>query len=305
MEKDRDHLLTPQALDFLSGALGARQEDIHDVASTKAGMTNRSFCFTWHGARYILRVPGEGTDKLINRRQEAASYAALGGDTISDQVLALDPETGYKLTRFWSDTHNCDPNNWAEVTACMTLLRQFHQKRYQVAHTFNLYSEIDRYETLRGGDSEYPDYEAVKSRCLRLRDFLRRQEITVTLSHIDAVPDNFLFVHRPDGMELHLIDWEYAGMHDPHVDIAMFAVYADYDREKLDRLMDLYFEGPCDPAIRIKIYCYTALSGLLWSNWCEYKKALGVDFGDYARAQYRFASEYSALALELMEGETA
>jgi thiamine kinase-like enzyme len=87
-------------------------------------------------------------------------------------------------------------------------------------------------------------------------------------------------------------------MNDPHLDIAMFAIYAGYDREKLDRLMDWYFVDGCSPAVRTKIYCYVALSGLLWSNWCEYKKALGVDFGDYAELQYRYAAEYSLLVLE-------
>ena len=42
----------------------------------------------------------------------------------------------------------------------------------------------------------------------------------IALTHIDAVPDNFLFT----GDEIRLIDWEYAGMQDVHVDIAMFAI---------------------------------------------------------------------------------
>jgi thiamine kinase-like enzyme len=32
--------------------------------------------------------------------------------------------------------------------------------------------------------------------------------------------------------------------------------------------------------------------GLLWSNWCEYKRQMGVEFGDYALRQYRFAKDY-------------
>lgn len=82
-----------------------------------------------------------------------------------------------------------------------------------------------------------------------------------------AVPDNFLFIEKNGEEEIRLIDWEYAGMQDPHVDIAMFAVYAMYDREQVDALIDAYFPEGCKNEIRIKIYCYIAACGLLWSNW--------------------------------------
>ena len=288
-------LLTPQALAFIHRVLGAEESDLRDVMATQAGMTNRSFRFSWGSHSYILRVPGEGTDQLINRRQEAAVYAALAGDPITDEVLALDPETGYKLTKFWPSTHNCDPNNPMEVRQCMVLLRQFHEKALQVPHSFQLYREISFYESLRQGPSVYPDYDDVRLRCFAMGPFLRRQNPRQVLSHIDAVSDNFLFVHTDTGQELHLIDWEYAGMHDPHVDIAMFAIYAGYDRDQIDQLIDWYFGKVCPDLLRLKIYCYVALAGLLWSNWCEYKKALGVEFGGYALMQYRYASEYSSL----------
>ncbi len=293
-------MLTPQAIQFIHAALGAEWEELQDVLVTKTGMTNRSLRFSWKEQEYILRVPGEGTDRLINRRQEAAVYEALNGDPISDEVLAIDPESGYKLTRYWKDTHNCDPKNPSEVQQCMKLLRKFHQKGFQVSHKFQLYDEIAFYETLRNGPSVYPDYDDVRLRCFAMRTFLRNQKKDLVLSHIDANPDNFLFVHTLDGEELHLIDWEYAGMYDPHVDIAMFAIYTGYDRAELDQLIDWYFAGACDTNTRLKIYCYVALGGLLWSNWCEYKKALGVDFGGYAMMQYRYASEYSQLFLKLI-----
>ncbi len=78
-----------------------------------------------------------------------------------------------------------------------------------------------------------------------------------TLCHIDAVCDNFLV--GEDGIRL--IDWEYAAMQDLHVDVAMFAIYAMYDRENVDRLIDAYFDGKCPDETRIKIYCYIAVCG--------------------------------------------
>ena len=104
----------------------------------------------------------------------------------------------------------------------------------------------------------------------------------------------------PDG-SIKLIDWEYAAMQDPHVDIAMFCIYSMYKRDKVEQLIDIYFEGKCDIKTRIKIYCYIAMCGLLWSNWCEYKRQLGVEFGEYSLAQYRFAKDYYKIVLEELE----
>lgn len=88
-------------------------------------------------------------------------------------------------------------------------------------------------------------------------------------------------------------------MQDPHVDLAMFSIYSFYDREQIDDLIDIYFNGSCDKNTRLKIYCYIAVGGLLWSNWCEYKRTLGVEFGEYSLRQYRYAKEY----YKIVQGE--
>ena len=121
------------------------------------------------------------------------------------------------------------------------------------------------------------------------------------LTHIDAVPDNFLFT--VDG-DIRLIDWEYAGMQDPHVDIAMFCIYSLYDKKEVDRLIDIYFEGKCSRDVRIKIYCYISACGLLWSNWCEYKRNLGVEFGEYSLRQYRYAKDYYKIVMKELSNES-
>ena len=121
------------------------------------------------------------------------------------------------------------------------------------------------------------------------------------LAHIDAVPDNFLFHTDENGTEdIRIIDWEYAGMQDPHVDIAMFCIYSFYDKNQIDCVISLYFDGNCDKKTRVKIYCYIAACGLLWSNWCEYKRSLGVEFGEYSQKQYDYAKDYYRYAKDEM-----
>ena len=82
------------------------------------------------------------------------------------------------------------------------------------------------------------------------------------------------------------------------LDIAMFCIYSLYNKEQVDSLIDAYFTEGCSHTIRIKIYCYIAVCGLLWSNWCEYKRNLGVEFGEYSLRQYRYAKDYYKIVQE-------
>ena len=172
--------------------------------------------------------------------------------------------------------------------------RSFHDLKLKVNHRFDLFGQIDFYETLwEGKASVYRDYQKTKAEYLALKTYIDKYAADEVLTHIDAVPDNFLFCTDSSGNEdIRLIDWEYAGMQDPHVDIAMFAIYSLYNKEQIDELIGMYFTEGCNKETRIKIYCYIAAGGLLWSNWCEYKRNLGVDFGEYSLRQYRYAKDY-------------
>jgi len=218
----------------------------------------------------------------------------------------MDPENGYKITEFFPQARTCYAGDYRDVRLCMKKLRQFHELGLEVAHEFDIFGQIAFYESLRqGAASVYRDYEKTKAQVLSLKPYIEAHAHRKVLTHIDAVPDNFLFVITDDGQEqIRLIDWEYAGMQDPHVDIAMFCIYSMYDREQVDGLIDAYFPEGCPEELRTKIYCYLSACGLLWSNWCEYKRMLGVEFGEYSIQQYRYAKEYYRLARERMgEGE--
>ena len=290
--------LKTDAISIIQDCFAVEVNEIKNITVLKKGMTNRSFLFECRNKKYIMRIPGEGTDHLINRKEEAAVYQALENRQICDDVLYMNPDNGYKITAYLEDATNCDAENWNEVEACITKLREFHELNLTVGHRFDIFGQIDFYESLWNGEKSYfKDYEKTKTAIFELKKWIDTLEKKETLVHIDAVPDNFLFTK--DGIRI--IDWEYAGMQDPHVDIAMFSIYSLYSKEQVDHLIDLYFKGEVSSIIRTKIYAYIASAGLLWSNWCEYKRSLGIDFGEYSLCQYRYAKEYSKLVQTLLK----
>ena len=249
-----------------------------------------------------MRIPGEGTNNLINRQQEYDVYQQVKDESFTEEVLYLNPKNGYKLSEFLEGTRNSDANNWEDVVKSMKLLKRFHQRKYQIKQEFNIWNNIDFYEALRKVPSAYKDFSITKSNVLKLKPFIMENINQWCLCHIDANFDNFLI--DKEG-KIYLIDWEYAGMQDPDLDIAMYAIYAGYDREQFDKLINIYYQNNCDEVTRYKIYAYAAVGGLLWSNWCEYKQSLGLDFGEYSLSQYRYAKEYSKLVLNYLESKNA
>lgn len=297
IDEESDHLKN-DAIEIIKQTLKVSAKEIKNISVLKKGMTNRSFKFCCKGKQYIMRIPGAGTDKLIDRKAEYETYQKIKSLGISEPVLYMNPENGYKLTEFIPNTRNSNASDWNDVTKCMRLLKQFHQQQLTVEHTFDLYEQIEFYEHLRQHTSIYPDYVETKANILKLRKYIDMQDKEWTLCHIDANYDNFL-IDKDNENQIHLIDWEYAGMQDPHVDIAMFGIYAMYDKHDMDQLIEIYCPN-ITKQTRAKIYAYIATCGLLWSNWCEYKKDLGNDFGEYALKQYQYARDYYKYAMELI-----
>lgn len=289
LDSQSDHLRT-EAIDIIKNTFHVTSKEIKEIKVLKKGMTNRSFLFNVGNNSYIMRIPGEGTDQLINREEEANIYKEIAPYHLCDEVIYMNKENGYKITKFYENSKVCDPHNLEDLRQCISILKNFHELNLKVDHSFDLFEKINFYEKLWGGhNSIFKDYKRTKENIFSLKSFIKSCDKSWCLTHIDAVPDNFLFLENG---EIKLIDWEYAGMQDPHVDLAMFCIYSLYDHEQVDQFIDLYFNGNCDETTRTKIYAYIAICGLLWSNWCEYKRNLGVEFGEYSLAQYRYAKDY-------------
>lgn len=296
MDKDSDNL-NVDAISCIKEFFEIDLDDIKNIAVLKKGMTNRSFTFEVDSKKYIMRIPGEGTDALIDRKKEYDVYQALANTDISEEVIYIDPDSGYKISRFLEGAKGCDGESLKDIEASMKKLKEFHSMNLSVNHCFDEFEMIDFYESLwPRKESLYEDYFETKDKVLSLKKYIDKTHIC--LCHIDSVSDNFLILENGD---VKLIDWEYAGMNDPHIDIAMFCIYGLYKKEDIDKIVDCYFDNNCDIKTRIKIYAYISVCGLLWSNWCEYKHHQGIEFGQYSIEQYRYAKEYYKLVNSMVD----
>ena len=269
--------------------IGLTQE-ITEFRALAEGMTNRLFFMVSGGEEFIVRAPGEGSEMLLDRKSEAMIYFAFEGLGITEVCRYINPYTGVKITEFLSGSHTCDPNNPEEVAACMQKLRYLHGRKLLNFEPFDLRGKILSYEKqLQHDPAEYlPNYAEVRASVMEKLDRIDAMDPEICLCHVDPVPENFLIL---DG-KVHLIDWEYASLADPHMDIAMFCIYAGYDKDQVyDAICAYYAPESCPKLIRQKVYSYTAICGFLWALWCEVKRDAGVVYEEYEKVQYRYAAE--------------
>lgn len=292
---DRDKITT-----FLSNIFKVRSDDIISLEPVKKGLTNDSFTFSIRNdGKYVIRIPNADTSALVNREQETTVYSAIEGLYFSDEVVYIDPSRGVKITKFIDNAHPLDVYNLDELSLALLKLKLLHDSGVEVPHAFELLEIIDKYETLRGNTSLFQNYESTKANILTLVACVNARNRKYCLCHIDANCDNFLIT---DDKEVRLIDFEYAGMQDPNLDIAMICLYSQLDRNMIDVIIDTYYGESIDDAIRYLIYAYVAIGGFIWSIWCEVKEGSHVLDNKYACSQYNYAMEYFQIVYEQAKG---
>lgn len=279
------------ALELIAKVFNISEREIKDLRTLKSGMTNKSFLFTIGNEDYICRIPGKGTDVLINRKNEYDCYMAVKDLHITEEIIYFDRESGYKISKFYKNSRNANPRDIAQMSRCMELLKAMHDKKIHVNHEFNIGERIEYYKELclNSGGISFEDVETVHTDMMILLAVLKDIKSESCLCHIDSVADNFIIT---DENKIKLIDWEYAGMAEPIIDVAMCAIYSYYNKEEADRLLTCYLKRePLETEYK-KLYSYMALSGYLWALWTVYKANLGEEFGEYSLVMYRYAKDF-------------
>lgn len=281
-------------MEFIADVQHIDQGDIHSIWPLKEGVTNESFKFAINDEEFVFRLPGYGTDKLINRANEKKSYEALQSLGISDEVVVFDAESGKKISRYYANSRIADPLNDDDLKMSMAIVKRMHDHQLKVDHSYDIASMIGYYYSLANGIDaiRFKDIDETLKKVDTLIKCKERLGIQEVLCHGDFAHTNVLVLSNGD---VRLIDWEYAGMADPIMDPAMYTIYAQLDKERIDLSLRYYLDREPTREEEIRFYMYIALGGFLWSMWSQYKQGLGQEFGEYPLIMYRYMKDYYQL----------
>lgn len=280
---------------LLFSILSISSQDIQSITPLKTGFTNDSYLITLtNGDRYILRYPRLETEALVNRRAEAAVYEAIKDLGISDQVLYIDPTRGLKLSSFIEKAHCLDLSNQKDLCASLLCLNHLHRCGRTIDYRIDFPGLIAHYERLRRGASQLADYEINRKRVFDLLAWLEGQPREEVLCHGDFNCQNILL--GPDE-QVHLIDFEYAGMSDPAWDVASLCLHSQLDLEGVHRIIEAYYGPDPDAVIYDKVYAYLAIGGFIWSLWTELREGDQLSACSYLEKQYQYVETYYTMVL--------
>ena len=255
------------------------------------GMSNKNFRVNFEGKSYVLRVPGNGSDGMVERTNEEFNAIESCKMGVNPAIRYFNAKTGIKLADF---VENAETLNAATIQRhdnmrkIAKIYHTVHNSHIRLKNEFNIFQEIEKYDVLmeRAGARMYEGWEEVRPQVMALEEHLNRLGVDLKPCHNDALYENF--IKATDGT-IYLIDWEYSGMNDPMADFAALFIEAGFEKENEDYILDKYFEGNIPNNANEKILCYQILWDYLWSQWTVIKEAKGDDFGTYGLDRYNRA----------------
>lgn len=264
------------------------------------GMTNKNFKVTMSdGKQYVLRVPGTGTEKLINRINERKNSALASQLGIDANLIYFNEKTGVKISELIPNAETLNPRTakWEKNMKLTTgVLKKLHTSNIQMENVLDIEGMIHHYEYLveQANGKMYPNYAWLREKVMGILERFKAMNVPLRPCHNDLVPENLV---KSGEDKIYLIDWEYAGMNDPVWDLAAHSLESSFSTRDDELFLSLYFIDGISDEIRTRFLMHKIFQDFIWSLWTVYKEAEGDDFGDYGIGRHNRAIENTNLLI--------
>lgn len=208
------------------------------------GMTNHSYKVRYeNGEEYLVRIPGEGTEEMINRQDERKS-TTLACDLKIDSELLFFGDEGTKVMRFISDPQPMSADVLKKSENLVQAAEIFHRLHYSGVDTgvrFEVFEMAALYEKIisDAGVAFYDDYQEIKQDVMNIKaEVDKNGEAPKVPCHNDSLVDNWVLDKNG---KLYLIDWEYSGMNEAMWDLSCLSIEADFSTAEDNELLKAYY----------------------------------------------------------------
>ena len=280
-----------EVFDNIVDVLDTTRSEVGNFYPLKQGITNLSCHFSVGDEEYVYRYPGVGTDKMINRGAEQAALELASDLGLDSTFMHMDAKRGWKISRFIPEARNLDVSNPQELSNAMKMLRTLHHSDATLDRHFDFIDEGLRYESLllQHGPIDLPGYQELRTKVLRLKEYADADGFPLVPGHNDFFHLNFLV---ESSNEMHLIDWEYAGMSDEANDFGTLTVCSELTEDQANQALEYYFGREASPRERRHFWSYVVFAGWCWYIWALVKEAEGDNVGEWLYIYYKHAVTY-------------
>lgn len=255
------------------------------------GMSNFNYKVLLGDKSYVLRIPGNGADGMVERENEELNSMLAQKMGIHPTIEYFNRKTGIKLVDYIENAETLNPTSIQEASnlkQIAAIYRTLHNSRVRERNDFNIFHEIDKYNFLmeKSGAKMYNSDRGGYSQVIALEHRLNQMGVELKPCHNDGVPENFI---KDVNGKIYLIDWEYSGMNDPVAELAALFLESEFSKESQDIVLEYYFEGKIPADLPERLLIYQVLWDYLWAQWTVIKEAKGDDFGGYGRMRFERA----------------
>jgi thiamine kinase-like enzyme len=278
-----------EKIDFLNGS------DVKcEVLS--GGLTNENYVIFAGDSKYVLRIPGHGSEVMINREYELANSINAAKVNVSPKVLqSVKPD--YSMVIEYLEGEVMHPETVAadnkKIRKIGNALKTLKNNTEFVNETYVFDMMRQYYKMCQEVRAILPhDFDWIRLLMDDIENAMETNKPELAPSHNDLLSENFII--DPDD-KIWIIDWEYGGMNDPYFDLGDICVEHPLSEEQERLLLQSYsgaeeYQEYC----RMKLHKLTA--DVWWGMWgmIQHKiSKLDFDFYTYGIRRFeRFRKNY-------------
>ena len=276
----------------VKNALNLEDNQIGKVMPS-GGMTNKNYKVYINDNPYIVRIPGNGTDEIIDRKSEKTNAKLAVELGLDKKILYINENSGVKIAEFIKDAETLTATSAKReknMKKVARILNTLHNSDIKMENIFDAFRLMDYYEDLikKYNGEFYDGYEEVKEKVFLLKKELKNLNVELMPCHNDTLPDNFV---KDSKENMYLIDWEYSGKNDPIWDVTAYMLESEFSEDEEELFLNIYFDNKLNEDIFKRVLINKICQDFLWSLWTILKEAKGDDFGTYGIERYKRAVE--------------
>lgn len=287
-------------------ALGVFERCMHIKPDTierlDGGFTNISYLIIANGVKYIIRIPGKGTNEYICRADEIENMKRLSKTGLLPRMIYADSDTGIIISSFVEDNEPFkieDIGNRRKLKAVCMALSSLHNSGILLNNEFDIIVVKNQYVEILGEmgvDLPKEVLNSTKKLDGAVHYLFNKYPKQLVPCHGDPKLNNFLF----SGDRLYVIDWEYSGMVDKYFDLVNLAMTNYLTEEQEEKCLHVYEECDFQPFIKEKYILYKVITDYLWLYWHLIKLYQG-EMVEYNSRSWKNRLERALDNLELAE----
>ena len=260
----------------------------HLLEVERLAVYHRTYAVTIKSGKYIFRLPGEGTEVLINREHEKISTELASSLGIDAPLIYIDAKSGIKISTYIKDAVTMSSETLKEpqnVKDAARLFYSLHTCGTDTGIPFEVFEMAGGYEKIIRDNnvSFYEDYPDIRREIMAIKEEVDLLSIPKAPCHNDPLCENWV---RNDE-RMYLVDWEYAGMNDPMWDLADLSIESSYDKDLDDMLLYSYFNRTPTSDEILRFHANKIYLDFLWSLWGKTRAPYdGEPMEEYALARY-------------------